>query len=160
MNLRANQTLLSTTGGAKSVATSAPVISREFHPASFNSIITFLSLSTEYAAGLADGQHPWEESRGMAHSYRTAALSRPSCPDSFFLTRSGHNRAESLSDYKTGEEFIFMLVDIVSRGGNLLLNIGPSGMQMRTLVHPSAVTRVLAQATEASRLSCSSALSR
>ena len=127
MSLRADQTLLSTTGGAKSVATSAPVISREFRPAPFNSIITFLSLSTEYAAGLADGQHPWEESRGMAHSYGTAAFFRSSCPDLFFLARSGYNRAESLSDYKTGEEFIFMLVDIVSRGGNLLLNVGPSG---------------------------------
>jgi hypothetical protein len=39
----------------------------------------------------------------------------------------GYNRAESLADYKSSEEFIFMLVDIVSRGGNLLLNIGPAG---------------------------------
>jgi hypothetical protein len=41
---------------------------------------------------------------------------------------AGYNRAESLADYKTGKEFIFMLVDLVSRGGNLLLNIGPSGL--------------------------------
>ncbi len=63
--------------------------------------------TTEYAAGLKDGSHPWEESRGMAHSY-------------------GLNRAERIDDYKTGREFIFTLIDLVSRGGNLLLDIGPA----------------------------------
>ncbi|MFN9741855.1 MAG: alpha-L-fucosidase [Acidobacteriota bacterium] len=64
--------------------------------------------TTEYAAGLRDGAHPWEESRGMAHSY-------------------GLNRAERVDDYKTGREFILTLIDLVSRGGNLLLDIGPYG---------------------------------
>ncbi len=64
--------------------------------------------TTEYAAGLKDGSHPWEESRGMAHSY-------------------GLNRAERIDDYKTGHEFILTLIDLVSRGGNLLLDIGPDG---------------------------------
>lgn len=63
--------------------------------------------TTEYAAGLQDGSHPWEESRGMAHSY-------------------GLNRAERVDDYKTGREFILVLIDLVSRGGNLLLDIGPA----------------------------------
>lgn len=63
--------------------------------------------TTEYAAGLKDGSHPWEESRGMAYSY-------------------GLNRAERVDDYKTGREFILTLVDLVSRGGNLLLDIGPA----------------------------------
>lgn len=64
--------------------------------------------TTEYAAGLKDGSHPWEESRGMAYSY-------------------GVNRAERVDDYKTAREFIFTLIDLVSRGGNLLLDIGPNG---------------------------------
>jgi alpha-L-fucosidase len=63
--------------------------------------------TTEYAAGLKDGSHPWEESRGMAYSY-------------------GVNRAERVDDYKTGREFIYTLIDLVSRGGNLLLDIGPN----------------------------------
>lgn len=63
--------------------------------------------TTEYAAGLKDGSHPWEESRGMAYSY-------------------GVNRAERVGDYKTGREFILTLIDLVSRGGNLLLDIGPN----------------------------------
>jgi len=63
--------------------------------------------TTEYAAGMRDDSHAWEESRGMAFSY-------------------GYNRAERYDDYKTGREFILVLVDLVSRGGNLLLDIGPA----------------------------------
>jgi alpha-L-fucosidase len=49
----------------------------------------------------------WEESQGIVHSY-------------------GYNRNEKLADYKTSHDLILMLVDIVSRGGNLLLDIGPT----------------------------------
>jgi len=63
--------------------------------------------TTEYGAGLPDGQHPWEESRGMAYSY-------------------GYNRAERAEDYKTAREFVLILTDLVSRGGNFLLDIGPA----------------------------------
>ena len=62
--------------------------------------------TTEYTAGMSGIAHPWEESRGMGYSY-------------------GYNRDESLKDYHTGRELVLMLVDIVSRGGNLLLDIGP-----------------------------------
>jgi alpha-L-fucosidase len=63
--------------------------------------------TTEYGAGLADASHPWEESRGMGHSY-------------------GYNRAETIDDYKPAREMILTLIDLVSRGGNFLLDIGPT----------------------------------
>jgi len=65
--------------------------------------------SSEYrdAEGM-DTAHPWEESRGMGRSY-------------------GYNRAENIDHYRTSKELVHELIDVVSRGGNLLLNVGPTG---------------------------------
>jgi len=63
--------------------------------------------TTEYTAGLKDSKKPWEESRGMGHSY-------------------GYNRFESLADYKPARELLLMLIDLACRGGNLLLDVGPA----------------------------------
>lgn len=51
--------------------------------------------------------HPWEECRGIGGSF-------------------GYNRNENLADYSTSQELINILIDKVARGGNLLLNIGPT----------------------------------
>lgn len=50
--------------------------------------------------------HPWEECRGIGGSF-------------------GFNRNENLDDYETSDALIHMLIQKVSRGGNLLLDIGP-----------------------------------
>lgn len=63
--------------------------------------------TTEYGAGLPGATHPWEENRGLGHSY-------------------GFNRHEQLADYATGRQLLLTLIDTVSRGGNLLLNVGPT----------------------------------
>lgn len=62
--------------------------------------------TSEYGAGM-NPDVIWEESRGIGHSY-------------------GYNRNEQLDDYKTSRDLILILADVVARGGNLLLDIGPT----------------------------------
>lgn len=50
---------------------------------------------------------PWEECRGIAGSF-------------------GYNRRENLEDYSSSEELVHILINKVARGGNLLLNVGPT----------------------------------
>ena len=71
------------------------------------------NFTTEY--GTVDGKRllenpdgrPFEECRGIGHSF-------------------GLNRNERCEDYQTADALIWMLCDLVSKGGNLLLNVGPS----------------------------------
>jgi alpha-L-fucosidase len=65
--------------------------------------------STEYSPAdeKMSNSHLWEESQGVGGSY-------------------GYNRAENLEDYKSSAQIVYLLIDKVSKGGNLLLNVGPS----------------------------------
>jgi alpha-L-fucosidase len=49
----------------------------------------------------------WEECRGIGTSF-------------------GYNRNEYLDNYSTSEELVHILINKVARGGNLLLNVGPT----------------------------------
>ena len=51
--------------------------------------------------------HPWEECRGIGGSF-------------------GYNRNENLEQYETSGSLVHILIEKVARGGNLLLNIGPT----------------------------------
>lgn len=50
--------------------------------------------------------HKWETCRGIGNSF-------------------GYNQAERVEDYQTAGDLIRLLADIVSKNGNLLLNVGP-----------------------------------
>ncbi|MBO5940508.1 MAG: alpha-L-fucosidase [Kiritimatiellae bacterium] len=67
--------------------------------------------TTEYEDMTNDGKasdsHPWEECRGIGLSF-------------------GYNKFETTEHYLSNEACIETLCDKVSRGGNLLLNIGPT----------------------------------
>jgi alpha-L-fucosidase len=69
--------------------------------------------TTEYgslgggAKGMADENRPFEECRGIGHSF-------------------AFNRLENYDIYQTRDSLVQMLIDLVSKGGGMLLNIGPT----------------------------------
>ncbi len=70
------------------------------------------NFTTEYGIGgegfdARRAQRPFEECRGIGGSF-------------------GFNRAETAEDYLPTRELLRLLISLVSRGGNLLLNVGPA----------------------------------
>ncbi len=63
----------------------------------------------EYATFPDIQPKPWECVRGMDHSFGYNASSRP-------------------DDFITHDDLLWLLADIVAKGGNLLLNVGPRGV--------------------------------
>lgn len=61
--------------------------------------------TAEYQSEL-DGVHPWEEGRGIGLSF-------------------GYNKNEDIWDYTDSRTLLYLLLNVVSNGGNLLLDIGP-----------------------------------
>lgn len=61
----------------------------------------------EHTTGTMTAAHPWEENRGIGASF-------------------GFNRNEGVEDYQTAKGLIHLLINTVSKGGNLLLDIGPT----------------------------------
>jgi len=69
---------------------------------------------------MRDGSHPWEENRTVTKPRAYDAEDRPLWYDWVY------NRQLTLANYYSGRELVLTLVDMVSRGGNLLLNVGPT----------------------------------
>lgn len=65
----------------------------------------FLTLEYKVAAGIL--QEKWETTRGLGFSF-------------------GYNRAEKEKHFLTSDDLIRLLVDVVSKNGNLLIGIGPA----------------------------------
>lgn len=63
----------------------------------------------EYAAFTETQTKKWEATRGMSHSF-------------------GYNRLDTDADYSSGATLIHDFIDAVARNGNMLLNIGPRGI--------------------------------
>ena len=61
---------------------------------------------SEYAQFKEIKEHKWESTRGIGYSF-------------------GYNKFETESDYLALEELLTMFVDIVSKNGNILLNVDP-----------------------------------
>jgi len=73
----------------------------------------FKCTEASYRPGIAKSRgirEPWEENHGLSHSF-------------------GYNWRETDKDVRSARELLFMLIDIVADGGNLLLitNLTPSG---------------------------------
>ena len=69
---------------------------------------------------MKDVTHPWEENRPLTRPRLADKDGRPVGYSWVF------NRELTLANYCSARELVLMLVDIVSRGGNLLLNVGPT----------------------------------
>jgi alpha-L-fucosidase len=63
-------------------------------------------VTPEYASFDEARDEPWESCRGIGHSF-------------------GYNAAEGPDDHLTAAELVQSFVDIVSKNGNLLINVGP-----------------------------------
>ena len=62
----------------------------------------------EYDAPSSPIAKTWELTRGLGRSF-------------------GYNAQETAADVMTGKDLVHLLVDVVSKGGNLLINVGPDG---------------------------------
>lgn len=74
-------------------------------------------VTPEYATLDHIAAHKWETCRGIGNSF-------------------GYNQFEGFNDYQTADDLIRLLVDIVSKNGNLLLNVGPGADGS---IHPKQV---------------------
>jgi alpha-L-fucosidase len=92
--------------------------------------------TTEFTPGMADGRHPWEENRTMTRPRAHDAEGRPLWYDWVY------NRQLTLANYYSARELVLTLVDTVSRGGNLVLNVGPTPDGRLRVIEEERLTQI------------------
>jgi alpha-L-fucosidase len=92
--------------------------------------------TTEFTPGMADGRHPWEENRTMTRPRAYDAEGRPLWYDWVY------NRQLTLANYYSARELVLTLVDTVSSGGNLVLNVGPTPDGRLRVIEEERLTQV------------------
>jgi alpha-L-fucosidase len=76
--------------------------------------------TTEFTPGMKDGSHAWEENRTISRPRAFDREGRPLWYEWVF------DRQLTAEDFYSARELVLTLADTVSRGGNLILNVGPS----------------------------------
>ena len=76
--------------------------------------------TTEFTPGMKDGSHPWEENRTISRPRAFDAEGRPLWYEWVF------DRQLTADNFYSARELVLTLADMVSRGGNLILNVGPT----------------------------------
>jgi alpha-L-fucosidase len=94
------------------------------------------ALFTDYYAAIPDGvvNDRWSlDPTAIPHDFRTVEydVRDEISPDKWETVRGigktfGFNRNEPAEDYGTPEKYLHLLIDVVSKNGNLLLNVGPT----------------------------------
>jgi alpha-L-fucosidase len=92
--------------------------------------------TTEFTPGMPDGSHPWEENRTVTRPRAYDTEGRPLWYDWI------HNRQLSLTNYYSARELVLTLVDTVSRGGNLLLNVGATADGLIPVVEEERLNQI------------------
>ncbi len=92
--------------------------------------------TTEFTPGMADGRHAWEENRTITRPRAYDQEGRP------LWYEWVYDRQLTLTNYYSPRELVLTLVDTVSRGGNLILNVSPTADGRIPVIDEERLTQI------------------